>query len=450
MPKHLFNLAIPVLLANLLTTGYSVINTIWVGNIVGEVGVAAIAVSYPIMFILMGLANGATMATSVLVAQYFGAKDYKMVDKVVNNSLTVSSIVSVTLAVVTFLASDFLLRAMNTPGPVFAITSSYLKLSVVGFIFIYFYFLIAAILRGIGDTVTPLAFLAISTILNAILDPLIIIGIGPFPRLGLNGAAIATLIAQGIALISALIYFNHKQHLVGFNYKKLAFEKPIIFAIFKIGLPSMVQQTLMSVGSAFVTTLVNSFGTLAIAAFGVANRIDSIAIILASAIGMAVTILTGQNIGALKYDRVRSIFKWGLIAGIGWMLFFVTILMIFPKNVMYIFVKDPRVINIGISYIQMVGAAYLFVAIFFVCNGVINGAGQTIIPMIFSVISLWIIRIPFAYLFSQTELKLRGVWLSISISFMVTAIVSTIYYFTGRWKRRAIPSQTHGEIPGEH
>lgn len=442
IPKHLLAFSIPMLLGNLLQTGYSIVNMIWVGNIVGENGVGATAVSFPVMFILIGIAVGGTMATSVLVAQNYGAKNYERMTKVVNNSVTLFLILSVTLTTVLVLCSDLILRLMDTPAEIFAMASGYLKISLAGLILMIFMFLISSILRGIGDTVTPLYFMGCAVIINAILDPLLIIGIRPFPKLGLNGAAYASIISQGIALTMALIYLNRKNHFVTIKFSTFGLDKQLTLLILKIGFPSMIQQTLISIGTAFVTTYVNSFGAPTIAAFGAANRIDMVATMPAIAIGMAVTALTGQNLGAGKPERVKEIFKWGVIIGTSISGTIAVISVAFPQIILSMFIHHQSVLDIGTTYLRIVGPGYLFLSLMFVAQGVVNGAGQTMITMVFSLLTLWAIRVPVASYLSRTSLGSTGIWIAIAASFVIGSSISWLYYCSGRWKKAASKIQS--------
>jgi putative MATE family efflux protein len=427
-----------MLLGNLLQTGYSIINMIWVGNIVGENGLGATAVSFPIMFILIGLGAGLTMASSVLVAQFYGAKSYDRLRRVVDTSFAVCICLSIVLSAILIGLSDFLLRLMDTPPEVFAISSSYLKISLGGVILLYFMFTITSILRGIGDTMTPLYFMGAAVILNAILDPFLIIGIFPFPPMGLNGAAWASIISQAFGLTLGILYLNRKNQLISFGFRKLAIDKHITWLIFKIGLPSMVQQSLISIGQVFVTTYVNYFGASAIAAFGAAGRIDMVATMPAIAIGMAATALTGQNLGAGKPERVKEIFKWALLIGTIISGFVGILAVIFPRLILSMFIHHGPVLDIGVQYMRIVAPCYFIFALMFVSNGIVNGAGQTIVTMIFSLVSLWVVRVPLAaYLSRRTPLGMKGIWIAMAAGFVVTAGVSYLYYLSGRWRKTA-------------
>lgn len=449
IPKHLLSFSIPMLLGNLMQVGYNLVNTIWLGNIAGKDAVGASGVSFPIVFILLGIAVGISMATTILVSQYFGAKDYKMVEKVVNNSFSISLILGVFFTIAGILCSDILLKLMGTPPEIFSLASSYLKITIASFIFMYLGNLITSILRGIGDTKTPLIFMAIGLGINVILDPLLIIGVGPLPKLGLNGAAYASFISQFIATLMGMIYLNQQNHIVSFHFKKLILEKDLTLLILKIGFPSVVQQCLVSIGSAFVTTFVNKFGASAIDAFSAVGRVDSIAFLPAMSMSVSAATLTGQNLGAGKPERVKDIFKWGVIMTSVITLAISLFVVLFPRLILttFGFGKEPVVMDIGITYLRMVGASYILFAIMFISNGIINGAGHTMKTMIFSLVSLWVVRVPLAWILSGTSLGLRGIWISMIASFLVTMVISLAYYSSGKWKKAVVKHNTTAPMP---
>lgn len=341
--KNLIQFALPILIGNLLSTGYSIINTIWVGNLLGKDAVGAVAVSFPIYLAMIALCSGATLATSILISKAFGAKDYALIQKVVNNSWSVGILIIVTVTFGGLITAEAMLRLLATPTEIMPLATNYLRITMINFTGLYLSYLISSILRGIGDTVIPMIFIIISTVVNAVLDPVLIIGIGPIPTLGLNGAAIASLISTGCAVIPGIIYTKNKYNNGPINLSKLQFEKSTISEILKIGVT-------------------------------------------------------------------------------------------FPQVIMRIFVKEVDVVTVGIDYLRLVGAGYLFFIIFYVSNGIINGAGKTISTMVISFISLCVIRIPLAGLLSHTKLGVRGIWIAIVISFAVSTINSLVYYRWGKWR----------------
>ncbi len=296
-----------MLAGNAMQIGYSLINTIWVGHLIGENGVGAVGVSLPVLYVLFGFAMGMSIATTIIVSQYYGAKDYAMVEKTVSNAFSLCLVIGSVLTIGGIVSSDGLLRLMGTPPENFAMASSYLRINLASFILFYFGMLANFILRGIGDTVTPLMFMSVGLGLNAVLDPFFIGGFGPFPHWGLNGAAYATLIAQASAAAVNILYLNRKKHMIAFHPSKLILDRRLTLLLFKIGLPSIVQQCLVSIGSLFILTFVNSFGSAATNAFGAVGRVDMVVFMPALSMSMATSALTGQNLGARKIERVKEI-----------------------------------------------------------------------------------------------------------------------------------------------
>jgi putative MATE family efflux protein len=440
IPRHLLIFSIPMLIGNVVQIGYGIVNTIWVGHLVGENAVGAVGVSFPIIYVLVGFAMGMSMATTILVSQYYGAKDYRMVEKAAGNSYLLSLILGSLVTIAAVLSSDALLRLIATPPENFAMASSYLKINLAGLIFVYLGFLINFILRGIGDAVTPLVFMCIGLGTNAVLDPFMIGGFGPFPRWGLNGAAWATVFSQFMTLTISIAYLNRKEHLIAFSPKKLVLDRRMTGLLFKIGLPSVVQQSLVSIGSLVITAFVNSFGSAATNAFGATGRVDMIVFMPALSMSMAVSALTGQNLGAGRPERVREIFKWGIVmtSSITVLISLVVVLLSRLILVMFGLGDDGKVMDIGVTYLRTVGSCYILFAVMFISNGVANGAGHTMMTMAFSLLSLWLIRVPAAWLLSRTSLGITGIWAAIVLSFAVSMVASLMYYFSGRWKQSTI------------
>ncbi len=440
IPRHLLRFAIPMLIGNLFQVGSGIINTIWAGQLIGEDAVGAIGVSFPVFFILMGFALGITMATTIIISQYYGAKDFNMVKRAVNNSFLITLILGIGLAFGGIFASDLILKFMGTPPENFAMASGYLKISMIGFIPMYLLILISSILRGIGDTLTPLMFIAIGVGINICLTPFLIGGFGPFPVNGLDGAAYASLIAQIISMIISMVYLYRKDHIVAFNLKKLRLDGHITLLIFKLGFPSIIQQLLISLGQIFIISFVNAFGSAATNAFGAFGRVDMVVIMPAMSMSMAAATLAGQNIGAGKPQRIRDIFKWGVVMTSAITICISLVIIIFAKYIFFMFGigNDTKAVEIGVNYFHIVGPCYVFMAILFVSNGIINGSGHTIITMFLSIMSLYLIRVPFSWFLIKTSLGINGIWIAVAMSMVITMIVSLTYYFSGKWKKAVI------------
>ena len=437
VPRHLLAFSIPLLIGNFARTSYHLINIIWVGHLVGKDAVGAVGASFPIIFVLIGVMVGMSLATTILVAQYYGAKKYDLVERVAGNSFFLTLVTGGLLSVAGILLSDPLLRLMDTPAANFSMASSYLKLNLIGFTMLYLDYQIHSILRGMGNAMIPLVFSCISMGINAFLDPFFIGGFGPFPLHGLDGAAYATIVSEVITLAFSIVYLNRKSGMAAFNPKKFVFDKEITGQLFRIGLPSVGQGSLVSISTMFVTGFVNAFGSAATNAFGAVGRIDMFVFLPAMSLGTAVSAMTGQNLGANRPERVGEIFRWGNVLASAMTISISLVVVFLPGTILSAFGLggDPKVVEIGVSYMRIVGSCYVFFAIVSVSNGIINGAGHTMITMVFTLVSLWIIRVPLSWLLSKTSLGIAGIWAAIAFSFFVTMIVSLGYYYSGRWKK---------------
>lgn len=435
VPKQLVRFAIPTFIGYFLYTGYSIINTIWVGNLLGETAVGATAVSFVITYIIVAVAFGATMASTILVAQNFGAKNIAMVEKVVGASYSLGFIINTVLTLLVFVFSDSILTAMNTPQIVFESASTYLKISILGCWVLYYFILNIAILRGIGDTVTPMALMSLSVVINAVLDPVMIMGLGPMPKLGLNGAAYASLIAQTVALITGVIYVRSKNSLVAPSFKKFNLDKNLTTQLLKVGFPAILQQSLTAIGGSFMASFVNYFGAVAIAGYGAVIRVDSFINIIAMSLGTAAAAFTGQNLGAKKPERVREAYKWGIILSLLLSVVITLICVLIPDIILSAFVHQRDVLNIGSVCLRYLGVGYVFMLIMFSVNGLFNGSGKTMVSMIITLTSLWIIRIPISYVLMRSSMKIEGIWLAIDISYVIAAFAGIVYFYQNNIKK---------------
>ncbi len=441
--KLLVTFALPLLIGNALQVLQQTINAFWIGRFLGKDAFSAVTVSFPAIFVIISVAIGLTMAVITLVAQYKGAGSNEMVDKIIKNSFIFIMLLGLAASILGIIFNRNILGILVNPHSapeVFEMASGYLAITFSGLIFIFGFNLISAILRGLGDSWTPLWFLVYATILNALLDPLLILGFGGIiPGLGVNGSALATLISQLLAFIFGVRFLQSKGYLTRLNLKHFKFDAGIIPKILKIGLPTAGQQAIVSTGIFFITALVSRFGIDTVAAFGVGTRIDSFAFMPAMALGISVSALTGQNLGADKKERVGETVRIAALLSLSVGILILLVCLIFPRQIICFFLSDPsiEIMNQGIQYLRIVPFGYLGLSLVFVTNGVLTGAGDTIPPLIFSILSFWLIRIPLAWVLSQfTPLGSTGIWLGISAGFIFSAVASFLYYRFGPWERR--------------
>lgn len=439
IPRHLIMFSIPMFLGNLLQALYNTVDSIWVGRFLGPQALAAVSVGFPVIFALVALIMGAAMAMTTLVSQYYGAKRQDMVVKTIGNSLITLTVLGLIVSVIGVVYRGELLSLINTPPDIMEQASGYLGVFLSGLIGMFWYNGISAILRGLGDSRTPLKFLAYATVINIVLDPLLIFGLGPLPAMGVKGAALATVIAQGISSLLALRYLFQSSGLVTLNKEFWIIDWSLIGLIFKIGLPAGLQHTLVSLSSLAVGAMVNRFGSTVVAGFGAAARIEQFAFMPAMSISLAVSALVGQNLGAQKEERVKDSVKWSGILAIA-INFVVSLAILFiPTLLLAPFTKDTGVLEAGALYLRYLGYAYIPFALMFTLGGVLRGAGDTVTAMLLTLISLWVIRVPLAaYLSVNPYLGVKGIWLAIVISIYTGLIINYLYYRTGRWKKFAV------------
>jgi putative MATE family efflux protein len=431
--RLIFRFAVPMLIGNVFQQFYNIADSIIVGKFVGKEALAAVGASFPLIFMLISFVIGVSMGTTVIVAQYFGAKDMRMVKRSMDTLYIFLFFASIFVTLLGLIFSKPIFRLINLPPDIMPQALTYFNIYLAGVIFFFGFNGTSAILRGLGDSKTPLYFLIISTVTNVILA---ILFVAVF-KWGVAGAAYATVISQAGAFITGIIYLNRYHEVVNLSLKNLEFDWGIFRKSLQIGLPSGFQQTFVAMGMLAVMKIVNGFGTDVIAAYSVAGRIDSLAGMPAMNFGIALSTFVGQNLGARKTDRVKLGFRATLFMSTALALFTTLMVVIFRRGLMHLFTSDASVIEVGSHYLVIVGSFYLFFSTMFVVGGVMRGAGDTLIPMFITLFSLWIIRIPMAWLFSR-QVGYLGIWWSIPVAWFVGMCLSYLYYLKGNWKKKVI------------
>lgn len=439
----IINFALPMLLGNIFQQFYNMVDSIVVGNFVGTSALAAVGTSFSIIFLMVSLVMGLTMGITVLVAQYFGAKDVKKIKETIDTGYISLFWSGLAMTIIGVVSTNFILRLIAVPEEVFAEASLYLRIIFCGILATFGYNGISAILRGLGDSKTPFYLLLSASLINVVLDLVFVIVFG----WGVAGVAWATVIAQGISFLGGIFYLNKKNQYTKLNIKKLKFEKTVFKESMRIGLPAGIQQTMVSLGMMALTRIVNGYGTVAIAAYSVASRLDSFASMPAMNLSQALSAFTGQNMGAGKTERVKRGHLSALFIGSAISVLVGATVVIFGKQLIALFTHDSGVIIEGAKYLTIVGITYLLFSTMFINNGVMRGAGDSFIPMINTVLALWVVRIPVAVLLSgPLGMGTTGIWLSIPCGWIVGAAFSSWYYMGGRWKRKAAVNTVLQEV----
>lgn len=449
IPRHLIAFSIPLLAGNFIEAAYNLTNAVWIGRGLGKTDLAAMSASLPIIFIISAAAMGMSAGTGILAAQYFGAKNEKNLSRAVHASCILLFVLSVIVAVTAEIFTPTVLRALNTPENVLPEAVKYLRIIMYPLPFLFGAFRVLTLMRAVGDSRTPLIFQITSLVLNAVLDPILMFGWLGFPRMGIAGAAWATNVAHVYVYLAPVIYLYVTKGVVATHIRQLKNDWEMTKLILKMGTPAFVQNSIVSMSTTVVLGLVNGFGENAVATFGSALRIDGVIVLPAAAVAAAVSTMVAQNVGAGKIRRVKKIYRWGLYVSGLTTAIVAAFVYFFPRLAIGMFTTDPILLDMGTDYLRIIAPTYLFLAVIFVTNGVISGAGHPLIPTITVVSALCGIRLPLAYHFSRTMHSVNGVWYGIGASFFVSMMLSIIMYSLGFWKKQAINTADPAEIKEE-
>lgn len=446
--NHIVLFSLPMLAGNLLQILYNVVDSIWVGQVIGKEALGAVSVSMPLIFALLSLVMGLTMATTTMVAQFRGARNEEMVRKTIGTSLILLGAAGVLFGTIGFVFRHPLLELIDTPPEIVDDAAAYLGIFMAGILLLFLYNTLGAILRGLGDATTPLVALAVVTVLNIILDGVFILGLGPIPPMGIPGVAIATVISQGVSAVWLLWWIVRTTDLIRLDRAYWRVDWGLARSLLRIGLPAGVQQVVVSLGMVSVTALINQFGPDVVAAAGAAQRLDQAAFLPSMSMGLAVSAIVGQNLGARKEERVAAAVQWGIAIGVGVTALVSAVAILKPTILIRLFISEPAVLAEGALYLRIIGWSYVFFAMIFILGGVMRGAGDTVATMVLTLLSLWGLRIPLAYLLSRL-MGTAGIWYGILISSVAGCLLHWAYYLTGRWKRRVMVRPAEAPSPAD-
>lgn len=431
--KVILHFAFPLLIGNILQQLYTITDSIIVGRFLGKEALAAVSASFFIYYFIVSLVIGIGSGTTVVVSQYFGAKRYDKVQQAFSSFFIFMLVAGLLLSIGGIILAEPIFRITNTPEEIIPQAVSYFKIYVGGtFLFVTFNSVIS-ILRGIGESVRPMLFILITTILNLALDFLFIVEFG----WGIEGAARATVIAQGIGMCIALRYVDNIHPLLSIKKKDMIFNYSLFKEEFKIGFPTSIQQCAIALGLIALLGIVNNFGTDTLTAYGAAGKIDTIVTQAMLTLSGALAAFCGQNLGAGKFDRVKKGLRATMISNAIFSGLAFICICFFGKTLMKAFTLDPVVIAIGEEYLLIIGSFFIIHGALNIYNGALRGAGDTLFAMLTSLISLWILRIPLAYILSN-YMGRTGIWWGIALSCTIAFVATFLYYESARWKKKVI------------
>lgn len=426
--------SLPLLVGNAFQQLYNMVDSWVVGNFVGTSALAAVGIGFPVIFLLSSLFIGLSIGASVMIAQFIGAGDRDAVRRSVDTVYGTVMLSIIPLTALGLLAAGPILRLIQVPENVYAEAHIYLLVVFAGIIGNLGYNINAGILQGLGDSKTPLIFLAIACVINIVLDLTFVLVCG----WGVFGVALATIIAQICSWLFGVFYINRKYDFFSINPLRFRIEKSLLMRVLKLGIPSGVQQCQLAVAVLVLQALINGFGDQFAAGFSAANKIDTFAFMPVDSFCLAVTTYVGQNVGAGRLDRVQDGVRKSIILCV--VVCAAISALVVPNSdlLVGIFSKDPAVIAAGRAYLVRALSTMWLMSIMYPLNNALRGAGAAVAPMVSNIIALWGARVPAAYLFAHFFGKENLYW-AYPVGWVIGIAISGTVYLRGRWKERCVP-----------
>ncbi|MFC7081599.1 MATE family efflux transporter [Halorussus caseinilyticus] len=447
LARPLFHLAWPIVVTQLLQVTYNVADAFWLGRYSAH-AVGAISLAFPIIFFLIAFGGGFNVAGSTLVAQYMGADSDGSAGKVAGQTLGFVVAIGVVLSVVGHFGSGPMLSLFPsnaaTAAQVVPLAEQYMEIFFLGLPFMFGFLAFSALLRGYGDTRTPMRVMALSVALNVVLDPILVFGVGPFAEMGIEGAALATLIARAVGgLVGVYVLFFAD---AGPNVRldHLVPDLDYVRDIVRIGIPAAVEQSAGALAMLTITVMIVTFDPSVIAAYGLGNRLISLVFLPAVGLGKATNTMVGQNLGADNPDRAESAVKLAANVGAGVMFVLAVVAAAFPEPIVSVFMatgtaEAAETVGHASQYLRIRTVEFAFIGVFQVLVGAYRGAGNTKTAMAFSMITLWLIRVPTVYFLAfETTLGPTGIWIGVALGHVVGAIAAGAWFTRGTWKNAVI------------
>jgi putative MATE family efflux protein len=438
IPVTLYRFALPILFANVLQSLNGSVNSIWVGRFLGEAALTATSNANTVMFLLIGAAFGVALAATILVGQYIGANNIPETKRVVGTSATFFTGISVAMAIAGLVLCRPLLIAMSTPPASLDLAVAYMRVIFLSLPFLYLYAYVGAMLRGAGDSKTPFYFMLLSVGLDIALNPVFIFGIGPVPRLGIAGSALATFVAQAVSLSALIHHLYRRRHLLVLHKDELALLRvdwSVVGTLVRKGLPMSAQMLVLSLSGVLMITLVNRFGVDTTAAFGAALQLWNYIQMPAFAVAMAMSAMTAQNVGAAKWDRVTEIARVGVFYNVVLCGAIALAMEVLDRELFSLFLPAGSASLVIASHLnRVVTPSFVFFGVAVALFGVVRATGAVMAPLVILFITLLGVRFPLAEAFLD-RYQVDAVWWSFPISSALTALIAVLYYRFGGWRR---------------
>lgn len=436
--QRIMEFAIPMLIGNLAQQLYNTVDSIVVGKFVGDNALAAVGSASPILNLLLALFVGVSTGAGIIVSQHYGAGDREKLGTAIGNCITLAAIASVLSMALGLLITDPMLKLLNTPESIIGWCSDYLKIFFLGAAGFTFYNILSGILRGMGDSVSALLFLLVACFLNIGMDIYFVAGLG----MGVAGVSLATVLAQAISAVFCLIKLLNMRSVFQLTPASLKLRRDSALRILQVGVPSGITQAIMSLSMLVVQSLTNSLGEFVVACNVIIMRVDGFAMMPNMSFGQAMSVYTGQNVGAQKLDRVNQGLKQGGLMAVGFACVITACLLLFGKYMFGLFTETAALIDLAYRMMRIMAFGYITIAVTQVLGGIMRGAGDTVTPMWISLFTTIGLRVPVAYVLAwvtRCEEWPNGRPEALSISLLVPwvlgAVISAVAYRRGKWRK---------------
>jgi putative MATE family efflux protein len=443
--RGLFKFALPILLANILQSLNGSVNSIWVGRYLGEAALTATSTANMIMFLLIAMAFGIALAASIIVGQSIGANDMAHAKKIVGTSTTFFAGISVAMAITGWVICQPLLIAMKTPADSLPLAVAYMRVIFLATPLLYMYAFVMSVLRGAGDSKTPFYFMLVSVAFDIALNPVFIFGVGPIPRFGIAGSAMATLVSQAISFTAMMVYLYRQRHPLVLHrdeWPLLRLDWPVIGTLIKKGIPMSAQMLVLSLSGIVMITIVNRFGVDTAAAYGATIQLWNYIQMPAFAVGMAVSSMAAQNVGARKWDRVASIARVGVVYATALTGVMAGLLEILNTRAYSLYLQDGSVAMAAAVQINRIATpSFVFFGVTLVLFGVVRATGAVMAPLISLTIALLGIRVPLAEILADHG-GASALWWSFPLSSAFATLLAVSYYKFGGWRSAHMERET--------
>lgn len=445
--KKLILFSFPIIAGMLLQTAYNIVDTVFIGML-GAKEIAAVSLTFPVVFIFIAVASGLGTGANALISQAIGKKKNHDANNFAEHALFLGTGMGIAIAVLGILFSPIVFAFMGADAEVLPLTIEYSTPIFVGLIFMFAWFISDSILRAQGNSKIPMRNLAISVVINIVLDPILIFGLGPVPALGLKGAAFATVFSRMLAAVLNFLYIYTPKSTISLSLHEFKPSLGCIKKMLAIGLPASAAQTLTAGGFALLMGIVGSFGSTAIAAFGIGLRVNSVVIMPMVGLSIAVTSFVGQNIGAKQFERAKRVSLLARRMTLGISLALGIVVLVFPEEIMRVFTQDPELVAIGKTYLTISPFAYILFGSYFAFYGAFQGAGKTHLPLITNLV-YWTVAVLAATTLSQT-IGIEGIWLAFVLASGIEALLINRIFWSNAWLKTSGKKESPAEAKGRH